>query len=293
MQNDKQVCAITGADGYVGSRIAANFARQGWIVKQFVYNPSATLAANPDVVSFTLGGALAPEAFAGVDALVHCAYDFTATAWDAIQRINVEGSRALFAAAAAAGVSRIVHISTMSAYPGCVSLYGKAKLLTERLAFDAGGRVCRPGLVYGRQPGGMVGALNRLVARTSIVPLPGGGRQTLYLANEADLSACILRLASRDSSGAAQAVIGASEQGLTFRNILEKLAAARGKRLRFIGFPWRLAWLGLKAAEGCHVNLGFRSDSLVSLMNQDTAPDFSATRALGAQFRPFDPKDMQ
>jgi hypothetical protein len=53
--------------------------------------------------------------------------------------------------------------------------------------------------------------------------------------------------------------------------------------------PWRLIWLGLIVVERLGLNLRFRSDSLIGLVNTDPHPDFSSTRELGVSFRGLDP----
>ena len=52
-----------------------------------------------------------------------------------------------------------------------------------------------------------------------------------------------------------------------------------------IPVPWRLIWFGLIVLERLGLNLRFRSDSLIGLVNSDPHPDFSATRSLGLSFR--------
>lgn len=290
---NKPRCAITGASGYVGMRLAAYFEEAGWHVRRLVRNPAEPGHAHRDIRRYQLSDAPSPTLLEDISVLVHCAYDFHAWGWAAVKHINVDGSRRLFDAAREAGVRRIIYISTMSAYEGCVSQYGRAKLMTEKLAEAVGGRICRPGLVYGRNAGGMMGALSKLVARTRMVPLPGGGQQLLYLAHERDLAACVERLASVEDGVITKPVTAANEQGLMFRTILEKLAHARGRQLVCVPFPWRMAWLGLRVAELAGLRARFRSDSLLSLMRQDPAPDFTMTRLLGVNFRMFDPEEMQ
>ena len=77
-------------------------------------------------------------------------------------------------------------------------------------------------------------------------------------------------------------------QGWSFRQILEEIARARGKRIGFLKLPWRFVWLAIKSFEVAGIPLDFRSDSLVSLMNQDLHPSFAATHAAGYAFRRFD-----
>jgi hypothetical protein len=74
---------------------------------------------------------------------------------------------------------------------------------------------------------------------------------------------------------------------MTIRKILEMVAANMGKKLTFIPIPWKLIWAGLKVCEMMRLPVGFRSDSLVSLVNQNPNPDFEMTRRLGKRFREF------
>ena len=128
-----------------------------------------------DTVRLRLGDEVQPEIFRSrnITALVHCAYDFKPVSRREIQRVNVEGSRKLLAAATAGGVQRIAVMSTISAFEGCRSDYGKAKLEIEAAARAAGALVVRSGLVWADGPpsgGGMFGSLARSVG-ASMVPL--------------------------------------------------------------------------------------------------------------------------
>jgi len=70
-------------------------------------------------------------------------------------RSTVEGSIRLLRMAKAAGVGRIVFISTISAFTGARSRYGRAKLQVESVCRELGGIILRPGLVFGDSPGGV------------------------------------------------------------------------------------------------------------------------------------------
>ena len=76
---------------------------------------------------------------------MHCAYDFSLLRREDINHVNVAGSERLFAAAHEAGIGTLVYTSSISAFEGCRSLYGKAKLEIERRAGAYGALVIRPG----------------------------------------------------------------------------------------------------------------------------------------------------
>lgn len=281
-------CAVTGANGYVGSAVATRFRKDGWQVREMRHVRSSPDTDDRGWIPFSLEGETRETDLHGIDTLIHCAYDFTLTRWSDIERINVDGSGRLFEAARNAGVSRILHVSTMSAFQGCSSLYGKAKLAIEEATTTAGGLCVRPGLVYGDEPGGTMGALERLVSMTPVIPLVGKGRNVQYLAHQDDLCDAILELSSRQGPLPKAPILAASDLPRTLREILEALAERRSRHVSFIPVPKGFVLAALKSVEAMGLRLGFRSDSLISLLNQNPNPDFGPTREIETSFRPFE-----
>jgi nucleoside-diphosphate-sugar epimerase len=79
-------------------------------------------------------------------------------------------------------------VSSIAAFDGCRSLYGRGKLAVESAVLQAGGVRVRPGLVYGDSQGrGMVGSLAK-AAKLPIVPVFGDGTQPFYLAHVDDVT---------------------------------------------------------------------------------------------------------
>jgi nucleoside-diphosphate-sugar epimerase len=270
-------CAVTGASGYVGSRLCEHFVKRGWNVFALSRRRS-DCSGGPVHVPFQFDGLISSEVFRrnGIQVLVHCAYDFGPRKWEEIRRINVEGSTRLLRAAKEGGVQTIIVISSISAFEGCQSLYGRAKLELEKIGTEFGAGIIRPGLVYGKHAsGGMFGALQKSVRKSAIVPLIGSGRQVQYLVHEEDLSELIFKVSSGEIKLPRKPVVAASPRAWPVRELLAVMASAQGARILFFPVPWRCVWLGLKAAETCGVHLPFRSDSVVSLIRQDPSPDFS------------------
>lgn len=280
-------CAVTGASGYLGSRMVAALRKREWLVYELSRGAGER---NRFSVPFSLTRG-APQGFfreERIDALVHCAYDFGLTSWREIFEQNVRGSIRLMETAREEGVAKLVFISSMSAFEGCRSLYGRAKLEVESEAQRIGATVVRPGLVYGDSPGAMVGALIKAIELSPIVPIVAGGNQVLYPAHEEDVAELVGRILSGDASGIRGPVIAASERGMTLREILVTLAARRRKRIWPVPVPWQIHWALLKFVETVGLRPRFRSDSVVSLVNQDTHPDFTETEKAGVKFRDFD-----
>jgi nucleoside-diphosphate-sugar epimerase len=277
-------CLLTGATGYVGGRIKAALLAAGWQVTELGRSAGAGSG-----IRFRLGEDIASDSLRGHSALVHCAYDFNPLGWAAIHDVNVRGSELLLRAARDAGVERMVLISTISAFKGCPSLYGRAKLETERIAQSLGAWVIRPGLVYGGTGGGMFAKLVEAVKRVPVIPLPGRGEQFQFLVHEADLAQAVLAcIRGAAPAAAAEAVTVAHGQRWSFRSLLLEIAHTLGRRIVLVPVPWRMMWLGLKTLETVGMPLGFKSDSLVSLVNQNPKPDLNSEAVLGVRCRPFD-----
>lgn len=284
-----KICAITGSSGYLGNCLKQYFLAHGWEVVEVSRRPQPGARA----IRHEFGRPLAPQSFAGVDVLIHCAYDFTPVRWNAIRQVNVEGTRELFRAARADGVGKIICISSISAYPGCRSLYGRAKLEIETIALDYRALIIRPGLIYGDKPGGMFGKLVGQVRGLPFVPVISGGRQIQYLVHQEDLARFLEQHAGQASEIFPHILTAAHEKPWQFKELLQAIAQRLHKTPKFVSVPWRPVWFLLKTAETCGLRLGFRSDNLVSLMHQNPFPDFSPNATIGLTCRPFDVQQMK
>lgn len=278
------LCAITGAAGHVGSAIARCFHEHGWRVLAFGRRPGAAPSRH---VPYELGADPRQLPWEGVDALVHCAYDFRPRKWDAILAVNVAGSIALLRAARENGVRRVVFISSFSSFAGCRSLYGKAKLEIEAAALDLGCAVVRPGLVWSKNPGALLGALESVVTRRSIVPLIGDGSYPQYLVFDEDLAELVFALCQSDARALRRPISAAHPAKHSLRSLLERLAQRHDRQPRFVPVPWPLMFGGLKALEVLGLPAPFRSDSLLGIVFQNPAPDFSLPEMPQVTFRPF------
>ena len=280
--------AISGATGYVGSLLVSHFEAAGWGVTRLVRSANA---AGDKTAPFHLGEEIPPEVFRSrqIHAVVHCAYDFQAARRADIHRINVEGSRKLLAAAPAGGVEKIVVMSSISAFEGCRSLYGQAKLEIEAAAASVGALVIRSGLVYGDGPptaGGMFGSLATSVQR-GMVPLIDGGSHPQYLIHEEDLWRLVKGFCDGELSSPGRPVVAASPRPWPLRDLLAELAHRQGRHPKFVAVPWQPVWAGLRLAELAHLPVQYRSDSVISLVHQDRNPDFGSLTEVGITAREF------
>jgi nucleoside-diphosphate-sugar epimerase len=271
--------AITGASGYLGTLLTQGFGSRGWRTVALVRTPRATSDRE-----FTLGTPPSAEVLAGVDVLIHAAYDMAVTSEADIRRINVEGTRLLLQAANDANVTRVIVLSSMSAYGGTTQLYGRAKLEIEADALRHRAVVARPGLVIGPKCGGMAGALAKLVALPITPTVRGAGHQ--FSVDAQEFVDTIYLLATTHFPPAEPVGI-ASPNPVPFNDLLRAIASGVGMRPpRLFPIPWQMIYGVLRLGEATRIKLPFRADSLLGLVRPaHSVPGVSALSAIQASAR--------
>jgi nucleoside-diphosphate-sugar epimerase len=275
----QKTVAVTGASGYVGSVLCRHL-RHSYRTLEFVRTP-----VKKEQSSFSLEHPPSPDAFDGVSALVHCAWDMATVNKGTARARNVCGSIAVCRAAKEAGVETILFVSSISAHAGCRSQYGKTKLEVEKAVSDMGGTVLRPGLVYGEidAAGGMIRGLDRLARALPAIPVVHP-EAMLYMAHEEDLATLVLALLQSHHTPA-EPITAACPAPITFSEVLRHLASRHGRSPWIIKVPWRSLYLPILLGERVGVRIGFKSDSLLSLV-YGHEPDFRPLAYTGVHFRP-------
>ena len=154
---------VTGGTGFIGAHVVRALLREGRSVRCLVRAQSPRANLDGLEVELVEGDLSDPDslrlAVAGVERVFHCAADYRLYARDAneIYRTNVDGTRALLAAADGAGVERFVYTSSVGALglpaggePGdeetpvrldkMIGHYKRSKFLAERVAEEFSAR---------------------------------------------------------------------------------------------------------------------------------------------------------
>src|SRR5262245_8250878 len=162
---------VTGASGFIGSRLVERLGGMGMRVRALVRRG---VLSRPEQQCERIRGDVTVletlySAVQGCEVIFHCAWGGHSLA--EARRINVLGTRNVFTAAAAAGVRRVVHLSSMAVHghrlPALLTeeyplqfqgdAYAVSKAEGERVALELGAVygvqvvVLRPTLVYGPQ----------------------------------------------------------------------------------------------------------------------------------------------
>lgn len=264
--------AVTGAGGFIGGAVCRRLLAEGAAVAAIDLDAGGLKqlraeGADTTVADITDSDAIA-SALAGADLLVHCAaiVSDAGTMADHIN-VNVRGTAVTLEAAAAAGVERMVHVSSVVVYgfdhPGeqdesahtrsCGVPYIDTKSAADRIARRRGAVVVRPGDVYG--PGSVPWTLRlHEMARAGRLAVPGRGDGQMLAVYIDDLAEGIILALRRGRPGEAYAVWNDAEP-VTFAQYFDRVAALAGSRVRrlppaVLGIAGRLGELAGRLSGG-------------------------------------------
>jgi 2-alkyl-3-oxoalkanoate reductase len=253
--------AVTGASGFVGSRVVHALTRRGHLVHTFGRRSPASIGdVLPNYRTWDLRSPLTDAP--AVDAIVHCGAlvgDWGAEAQ--YRAVNVGGTQSVIDAFPAA---RIIYVSTSSVYSDrqpterigedapagdCkYSAYARSKFAAEQLVLRRGASVVlRPHIVYG--PGDTT-LLPRLLAvrRLGTLIVPGNGHNILSVTHVDNLVDAVLAATIRHTH--ADGVFNiADDVTATLRELLEVFFERLQLSTRVAFVPWRLAMGAATALE--------------------------------------------
>jgi NADH dehydrogenase len=273
--------AVTGATSYTGRFIAERLVAAGRSVMDLTRRPSSAHPLGQTVTSVALDfdrPELLARALQDVDTLYN-------TFWIRFERgattypWAIERSRILFAAAARAGVRRIVHISVINASHDAPTAYFRAKATVEDALVGTGvsHAIVRPTVTFG--PGDIL--LNNLawtLRRLPVFGIPGDGRypiQPVHIDDIADLSVHLGSLSEP------MTVDAAGPDTFTFREFVALVREAIGSRALVVPLPVGAALLAARAIGLLVRDEVLRRDEVTELetgLMRSTAPPTGSIR---------------
>lgn len=256
---------LTGANGYIGSRLVREVVDRGYQL--------TTLTRSPCLIEGTSNKVIADydvndldEVTNGQDAVIHLAAIAhqprmqSADSLASLKKINVDNTLALASAAKKAGIKRFIFISSIKAmgestaqYPFCAGTpprpedaYGASKWAAEQgLHRILDGThtdlvIIRPPLVWGEVMKGNLALLQRLISWK--IPLPFGSlnnkRDLVSLTNLCDLICCVI-----DHRNAPGNTFLVSDDAARSTAQIALLVAPEGTFPKLFSCPDKLLWL--------------------------------------------------
>lgn len=241
--------ALTGGTGFVGGAVIAAALAAGHEVVALARREPPP-APGVEWISGDLADAAAlARLCAGADAVIHVAGVVNTPDPAEFVRGNVEGTRAVLAAAEGAGVARFIAVSSLSAREPALSRYGASKRTAEDLvrASALDWTVVRPPSVYGPRDVDNFELL-RAAARLGIVPVPARGRVSLIHVD--DLARLLVALIPGGTavSGRCFEPDDGRPGGWSHREMAGAMGVAAGRRR--VWTPGLPAWLLRLVARG-------------------------------------------
>ena len=276
--------AVTGANSAVGRALLTQLVGQDDVRAVAAVRNPKTLDAlphspriTPAVISYDDPDSL-KAALTGVGCVVHLAGVLFESRTTDYQTANVDTTRALADAAAVAGVSHIIFISSLGADPSSANGYFRSKGEAERVVAASGiaATIIRTPLLLG--PGTAGGrALVRAASQTSVKIL-GGGAHVLRPLDVDDLCRAILRCCRRPATGVTvHDLVG--PRAVTYRELLQHTATFLGHDLSIGATPVWLARLG--AALAGLGRTGGMTPTVIEVITSDEAVHQNADGDLG------------
>jgi nucleoside-diphosphate-sugar epimerase len=286
-----ETCLITGATGFIGGRLAARLAGEGYAVRCLARAGSDTSRLDELDVEIVRGDLTEADSLTravdGCDHVFHCGA--LVSDWATVQeiaRVNVGGTRSLLEASAAASVRRFIHFSTTDVYgyPDDQTVdeayvgtrfrnwYAQTKLEAEaevRSAERAGAlaaAILRPATVYGPGSTDVIGEIARAIQGRHML-LVDRGRPVAGLCYVENLLDAAL-LALHHDAAPGQAFNVTDGLPVTWRQLTDDLAAGLGCPPVRWSLPYRLAnGLGFSLEHGYRLlrgSTGLHSPPLLS-----------------------------
>lgn len=241
---DGQLITVLGGSGFLGRYVVQRLLTRGARVRVAEREPRKALFLKPlgglgqtqFVAADVRDAASVQRAVQGSDTVINLAGSF-----DDMQAVQADGAGHVAAAAKAAGVRALIHVSAIGADPEGASAYARSKGEGEaavRAAFPAA-TILRPSILFGHEDH----FINRFAALIRFLPVipviaPKTKLQPVYVGDVADAVVAALSGGAAPGEGAAGQIfeLGGPEV-LTMAALQQWVAEATGRKRLFVALP--------------------------------------------------------
>jgi uncharacterized protein YbjT (DUF2867 family) len=240
------VDVVTGAFSYTGRHIAEALLGRGRRIRTLTRrpDPSHPLSARVDVAPFVFDDSLV-ESMRGADTLYNTYWVRFERGASTFERA-VQNTTTLFAAAAHAGVRRVVHVSVANPDVGSPFPYFRGKAQTEEALHRTGLSygIVRPTLVFG--PGDIL--VNNIawgLRHAPVYLIPGDGQYEVQPVSVWDTASICVEVGARDDDVTLDA---AGPERWGYEDFVQLIGRAVGRRARIGHSSLRVALAAARVA---------------------------------------------
>lgn len=238
--------AVTGAAGYTGKYIARLLLERGDEVRSLTGHPDRPNPFDRPIetvpLAFDYPDALA-KSLEGADTLFNT-YWIRIARGDMTHARAAEQLRALFGAAKAAGVRRVVHVSITNAARDSPLPYFRGKAAVEESLRESGlsYAILKPTVVFGREDI-LLNNMAWMLRRFPVFPIPGRGEYRLQPIYAGDLARLAVDASDRDDNVEVDAV---GPDVFTYADLARLLSRKTGAKCSLIHLAPAMALIGAR-----------------------------------------------
>jgi NADH dehydrogenase len=248
-----QLVTVFGGSGFLGRHTVRALARAGWRIKVATRHPNMGFFLRPlgsvgqiDFVKADVTDADdVARAVAGSDAVINLT-GILFQSGQTFEDVQAIGADNIATAAAAAGVSRMVHVSAIGADAVSRSEYAATKAQGEKAvhaAFPAA-VILRPSIVFGPEDG-FFNRFADLARFLPALPLIGGGKTLFQPVFVGDVAAAIVKTLEDESTHGRTYELGGPTI-YSFKQLMQIILKETGRRRMLVPVPFFAA--SIKAA---------------------------------------------
>ncbi len=209
------------------------------------------------------------EVFTDCDVLIQNHAQIGALTNDPFHANNIVASENVIAAAKAAHIPYMVHISSSVVHSAAKDFYTESKKIQEEIATQSGIPCCvlRPTLMFGWFDRKHLGWLARFMQKTPIFPIPGDGcylRQPLYVG---DFCNVVISAIERPHPGKQYDISGQTE--IDYIDLMREVKSATSAHARILEIPYWLFKLLLQLYALVDRTPPFTTKQLAALVTPD------------------------
>ena len=224
--------AVTGATGFVGCALLDTALAQGREIRALTRREQTARRGVEWIRGDLHDRAALARLVAKAEAVIHVAGVVNTPDPTGFHLGNVEGTLQLVEAAVAAGVPRLIFVSSLSAREPELSKYGASKARAEKIVSASGldWTIVRPPAIYGPRDREILELFK--LARRGVVPMPPPGRASVV--HVSDLARLLLALVPGDDAVSHRSFEpdDGREGGWGHRELAQAIGSAVGRR------PW-------------------------------------------------------
>jgi uncharacterized protein YbjT (DUF2867 family) len=288
------VILVTGGSGFVGGHVVQALRADGRDVRCLVRDRAKAKRLEALGCELVEGDLTRPEtlhaAVAGCDTIVHFVAIRQGKA-EEFQRVMIDGTRSLIAAAREAGVGRFVLMSALGTNEQTKDLvpYYGAKWTMEQDVRAAGIPyvIFRPSFIFATD-GGILPTFAKIAKLMPVTPIIGSGTQRIQPIWADDVAAYFVKAVDLEGATDRTFELGGPD-AVTWNEFWERLKRARGVRRPSIHMPMTFMRLNALVTERLPGDIPLTRDLLKMLEAGDNVvTDTSAADVFGLPLVPFD-----